>query len=384
MSSYNTGKKYNISAIDGGLTYNYQGALLIIKITENIRLDDSEIRKTFAKINITETLSLKEAFQRFGNVQIADNFRFQETEKITGIVETIDEILMRDDVIELINLIKFSDSLNLVDREPRKAVTDFVIGKIDGLDNRYIGISPFDMYYIERESDIPVMPTTESTYIDIPNVDGSIVQNTIYTNRFMSLVLASVQGLQPDELEIIKQKITKILDSTKDEHKLLTDSRNDTTFEVKYSGSAIVQQGASWIKATIPFEAKPYGRRTFPYEFSGNGIILNNGDNNVGAIITIDSGCINPNFKIGDVEFLWSGTVPQNKKLVIDNENLTCYLVSKLNSDLTENAMTNLTKGSEFIKVKKGKSLTLTCLNNSTLSKIETMYNPLILWYGKD
>lgn len=439
MGKYNSGKVYNASSFEDGLTYNYLASTIIIvvndgfRITENFKfllaklflkeqiqakysvnvsteithtdylsikdtkpIEVEVLIKALEKLDITETFLnavalitifdnqniISESVMAFSERLISDNINFDDRASFDiDVMINIAEKYQLNDVAKIFSDIKLKERLKIADKDPQKAVTDFLIGKIEGLDERFTGISPFDMYFIKNESSIPVMPTTESTYIDLPNTDGSIIQETVYKNRFFDLVVVSMQGLQPTEMEKLKQKITKILDSTKDNSKKLTFQDSDTTFNVKYSGTADIRSGASWVKANLPFEAQPYAQKTFATEIDGNGLIVNDGDTNLGVVCKIRGECTRPNFMIDETEFLWNDTVPKNKTLVIDNENMTCYLEDS--SGNKTNAMTKLIKGNNFYIVPKGSNADITCLTEETRISITTSYSPLILWYGR-
>lgn len=223
------------------------------------------------------------------------------------------------------------------------------------------------------------MPPTESTNIDIPSVDGSIVQETVYKNRFFNLVGYTLGELSPTQRDELKVKITDLLHETKKESKSLTFEKNDMTFDVKYSGEGdIVTETNGYLRFELPFDVSPFGRKQYAEEIFGDGVIMNDGKTDLGVEVKIKGGCINPNFVIDDTTFLWEGTVPENKTLIINNANKTCYL---FNEDGThEQAMKQLVQGNRFKIVENGDSAIVRCLNDSTLSNLSIVYSSLHLW----
>ncbi len=267
--------------------------------------------------------------------------------------------------------------------EPKTATSDYYIGTDDTMDGRFnTWLSPFDMLVDPRQSSLGIMPPVEHTQIDLPYTDGSIFQDAKYTNRIFNLVTYSMQGLSAMQKETLKAQIVELLANTKTEPKRLTFSSNSLTFDVRYSGEVGFEEAPSWIKAEIPFEAQPYGYKQFAEEVNGDGIIVNDGHADLGVKVEIRDGCVIPNFTIGGTEFTWDGTVPSGNKLVIDNEDKTCYLVDALGNKTQ--ALQKLTDGSSFRTIPKGTQAVVQCLNDSTRSHLHIEYQPKYLWKGAD
>lgn len=427
--NYNSGYKYNFRINEGGLGYNSIKFRIIINVYDTIKMSDSiskiaalisvfEQPKFFDFISVTALYSTNEKFviqsdlKTFGLFIVFENLKL--TDKISKIlvalyladkVSILDEIKQLNTIISkeeyfsiddissletLINIAekyKLNDAKNifafiqknetgiLMDREPRKAISDFVIGKIDEFDNAFDWIVPFDMMVDWKNSTIQVMPQTESNYVEMPGVDGSIPEYTVYKNRIMNIVAYTKDGLTTLEKEQIKKDIVRILDSTKHETKKMTFTAADTAFDVKYSGAADINEGPSFVKATIPLEAGPYAYPLFEQEVLGSGLLVNNGAIDVGPVNYISSGATNPSFQLGDIVYTWKGTVPANNTLVIDHEAYMCYLEDKFGN--RTNALVNLT--GDFQRIPKESSVSITALGN-TENYLYTTIKERILW----
>lgn len=428
--NFNRGFKYNFSATDGGAIYNSSTVKVLVNLFETINMIDSYAelivkRLLSDNIPISEFMYMYVLHTKSDSFEIGEQnfqyyafFDFLETQKISDIFsdlvisiyltdgrKIIDEISELNALVEenenfdfssLPNvkaLIPITDKYNLeelekifayisqfdnlrgTDKEPRTAVTDFLIGTSDDKDSAYDWIMPFDLKIDWKSSSIQVMPQTESSYIDMPGVDGSIVEDTIYKNRVFSIVAFSDLGLSISEKEQLKREITQILDATKNETKKLTFMHSDTSFDVKYSGSADIVSGPSYIKATIPFESGPYGYHLFDQEVYGTGLIVNDGDQDVGCVHKISSGAVNPSFQLGTITYSWAGIVPDHTTLYIDHNNYTCYLESV--EGTRENALDKLS--GEFQVIPKGTSMAITAFGN-TGDYLVTTLKEKILW----
>lgn len=282
-----------------------------------------------------------------------------------------------DEARNVIAFLQKHDSFGATDRSPRTALSDFVVGHVDNHDTAYDWIIPFEMKVDWKGSTIQVMPQTESDYIDLPNVDGSMIANTIYKNRIFNIVAFSELGLTKTQKEELKTKIVQVLDSTKNTTKKLTFHPSDVSFDVKYSGAANIVEGPSYVKATIPLESSPYGHKLFETVVDGSGLIVNDGDEKTGCLHEISSGCVNPGFLLGEVSYSWNGTVPYGFTLIIDHNDYSCYLRDNLGN--RTNAIDKLS--GEFQSIPKHSSIAITA-NDNTRSYIKTYIKEKILWIG--
>lgn len=428
---YNNNFVYNNSISLGGATYNSAYIEVLVSLFETIKFLEPDIKIVALKL-VTENVSLQDFMNWFVLQGQNDQFHLEDANKhfalfdlidnqyaedvLSGIIVSmfimdnqtaIDEIKKVEAIVsaqdkfdyfdeyKIEALVNISDQYGLeeakkifayisqfeptrvTDKEPKKAVSDFIIGNIDGYDGAYDWIIPFDMKVNWQESSIQIMPQTESSYIQQPGMDGEIVEDTVYKNRLFSIVAFSELGLSVYEKEQLKRDITRVLDATKQDAKRLTFLSSDTSFDVKYSGSADIREGPSFVKATIPFESSPYGYPLFEREVYGTGLLVNDGDADVGCVHKISSGAVNPSFQLGSITYSWEGTVPDNTTLVIDHNNYTCYLETV--EGTRTNAIMNLT--GEFQVIPKSTSVAITAFGN-TGNYITTTLQEKILWMG--
>lgn len=305
-----------------------------------------------------------------------ENTNFSEIDKIEAIIDEAENQGITEAKELFSNMLLF-DLVGMTDREPRSAVSDFLIGKIDDKDTAYDWLSPFDMKVDWRSSSIQVMPQSESDYIEMPGVDGSTPSETTYKNRAFNLVAFSELGLTIEEKEQLKSDIARILDSTKNQSKKLVFQNSSTAFDVKYSGAADIAEGPSYVKATIPFEASPYGYPLFDQEVFGSGLLINDGIADSGCVHKITGPISNPSFKLGNISYSFNGSVPDHTTLVIDHTNYTCYFETV--SGTRTNQLSNLT--GEFQSIPKESSVAIVC-NENTESHIMTTLKERILWKG--
>ena len=382
----------NIYILEKGRIQEIFSLYVLSKINQGIKF--SEENKHFAIISISDQTSAKDLIDDlFVLAKISENYKLEEEINNVSVIasfleefkssdqiniDVLIDILQRFDLTELYKLAvetKLFESAYMVDFSPRSAISDFLIGKVDELDQAYDWIIPFEMKVDWRNTTLQVMPQTESEYIDIPGVDGSLIENTTYKNRIFNIVAYSQEGLTITEKEDLKSEIARILDSTKNKSKKFTIQNADISFDVKYSGSAEIAEGPSFVKATIPFETSPYAYPLFDTEIYGSGLMVNNGDSNSGFVNIISSGCVNPSFRIGTIDYSWEGTVPEGYKLYIDHNNYTCYLENNLGDRI--NAISKLT--GEFQVVPANSSVAITASENTT-EYLYTVLKEKLLW----
>lgn len=428
--NYNSSFTYNYASTEGGAIYNSSTIQVVLRLFETLKFFEKDISYTaksilsdrftvsdFMKFNVlqnkTEYIGFSETIRQFALFDILDSLNVKDifSDFVVSLflmdkTDLLDEIKQFAEILEsesfeskdqmsLETLSKIADDFSFIDlkeifaliskyeraemsdRDPRKALSDFVIGNADGLDNAYDWVIPFDMIIDWRSSNIQVMPQTESSYIETPYTDGSIVENTVYKNRLFNIVAYSQQGLSVYEKEQLKRDITQILDSTKNNPKKLTFQRSDTSFDVQYSGSADISEGPSFVKATIPLEASPYGYPLFEKEVLGSGLLYNEGDADSGCVHRISSGAVNPSFQMGTITYKWSGTVPNNTTLYIDHNNMTCYLETVAGN--RTNVIDKLT--GDFQVIPKNSSVVITA-TPETEDYLYTVLKEKILWMG--
>lgn len=426
---YNKSLKYNFSIPDGGATYNSAGIEVLVNLFETLKFLDShgkvivqrlitekiflsDFMEWFVFQNESEYFHLDETINNFALFDLIDNqgvsdvfsnllislflldkqqtvdeirelnaiiekeevFDFTDTPIIEALVKIADEYGL-EEAEKILAYISQFDTVRATDKEPRKAISDFLIGQVEDYDRAFDWIIPFDMKVNWRDSSIQVMPQTESSYIDMPEKDGSIIENTVYKNRLFSIVAYSELGLSISEKEQLKREIAQILDATKNNPKKLTFMASNMSFDVQYSGSAEITEGPSFVKATIPFESAPYGYPLFDQEVYGTGLLVNDGDEDSGCVHKISSGAVNPSWQLGTITYTWSGTVPEDTTLFVDHNNYTCYL------ETVEGTRTNVIDKltGEFQTIPKASSVAITALRNTGDYLITTLKEK-ILW----
>lgn len=429
MAKYNEGHVYNASTDENGFFYNGLTYAKILQLRENVNLADS-LPRTTAKLLIVEYQKIKDALLFNALFKFNDEFEFSDKSTVDvlfdiieplNIDETFSQLLalaflndkfnIFDQVKQLALFIKneelsiedipnlstffslldeqklddLSHSLNIslaiheilgaTDKEPKKAISDFLVGAIENLDQAYDWLVPLYLKIDWASTEIQVMPETETTTIEMPGTDGSIVEDTTYKNRMFQLVGFSEQGLTKQQKEDLKADITEVLNATKNQTKKLTIQSRGTSFDVKYDGQANITEGPSYVKATIPFRASPYGYETFEHELEGRGLIDNYGVADMGTVHKIKGPIQNPTFVLGDKTFTWNGAVPEDKTLVINNGMLTCYLVDALGNKT--NARADLE--GDFYKIPAGQSVVLNADDN-TAENMVTTWAIRLLW----
>lgn len=429
MPNYNSGYKYNVDNTENGLFYNTDYRIFV-SLKEVIAISDdvSKLLATFALkdkpfktydaiassalYGVQDTLPFSESASSVSLFEVTDMFGI--TDEVSELLvlatlydrqDIIDEARQLNEIIEneqlivgddtsLATLIETLDSFGLKELEefveilftlyeqqgitdgiPRSAISDFVIGEGDGLDTAYDWFIPFNMKVDWNSTNIQVMPEASNTVIEMPGIDGSIIEDTVYKDRLFSIVAFSEDGLTKAEKEELKAKITEILDSTKHNTRMLTVQAHDTSFDVKYDGQAVIAEGPSYVKATIPFKTSPYGHKTFDGELYGNGLVYNDGDAPVGAKHKITGPISNPSFTLGEVEYSWAGEVPDKMVLVIDHQMMTCYLQDEFGKKA--NAMNKLSGA--FQKIPAHSSVALTA-KKYVSDVIHTTWRDMVLW----
>lgn len=430
MSNYNSEYLYNASGDYGGAFYNMETFIILINLKELINVSeslpkviatyilrdravkayDTIIQTALYNINdrtmlidsarysalysitdtagITDELSellvlaslydateIVDEVNQLNEIILSDDFKATDEMSVETFLSLIDSFGLKDLYASLVILLGLTDRIGMTDSEPKSAVSDFIIGVRDNLDNAYDWLIPFNMKVDWNTTDIKVMPPSESTTIEMPGIDGSIIEDTVYKDRLFQIVAFSEDGLTTSEKEELKSKITEILDSTKRQSKKLTVQASGNSFDVKYDGQASITEGPSYVKATIPFRTSPYGYKTFEGELFGSGLVSNDGDAPVGAKHTISGPVTNPSFILGDITYKWSGNVPAGYKLVIDHQMMTCYLQDGFG--VKANAMTGLVGTFQKIPARTGVALTATGVPEN---QITTNWRDRVLW----
>lgn len=344
-------------------------------------LDSFGIQDDFINLVVHQYLQDKTALiedvKQFVELVANDTIHVDDDVDIEAFLTELDNFNMKDLKSAVEVLIAAHDQFGLTDRAPKKAISDFVIGVASGLDTAYDWLIPFDMKLDWGNTDIQVMPEAELTAIEMPGIDGSIVEDTVYKDRLFTLVTYSEQGMTEIEKETLKSKITSILATTKSQTKKLVVQDRGIAFDVRYEGQANITEGPSYVKAEIPFRTGPYGYDFFEAELEGTGLIENRGDVPIGVKTTIYGPISNPSFTMGAITYRYNGYVSAGSSLVLDHGMLTCYLVS--NSGKKTNVLANLSPSNSFQKIPAKSSVVLNA-NYDVAGRMITTWKNKILW----
>lgn len=347
--------------------------LTVFKIAEQIGMKD-EITDLIVLSFLHDDMRFIEELKILGTLlQTDDTINIKDITTVQSYISLLDKYGLKDNIDFVQFILSMRDSFGMTDGlpNPKLSVSDFIIGVTGRYDNAYDWLLPFDLKIDWNTSSLQIMPEAENTTLEMAGVDGSIWEDCVYKDRLFSIVGYSEQGLTVQEKEQLKTRITEILDYTKHESKKLTVQDRGVSFDVKYTGLADIQEGSSWIKATIPFMAQPYGYRSFEDEYKGSALIDNSqGDAPLGPVFEISGPVSNPSFEFYDQQYSYSGTIPRMCKLVIDFNMLSCYIIGA-NSQKT-NAMAGF--NGTFKKIEKGRTAILkvpTSLRNNFITRCQ-------------
>jgi hypothetical protein len=357
----------------GGANYDSSTTAVIVYASENININDP-LPSTIAIMVSTETVNTSDTQKVFAYLTSADSFSVSDIEKLFALIDKNEKLSLEELQSTDATIYQF-ESPYAMDRTPRTAYSDFVIGTQDPYDKAFDWLLPFNMMVDYSQSSIPYMPQVEHDQTEMYGVDGSTLINAEYKNRIFKIVSYSLLGLTKQEKEELKFKICEVLDEIKNASKRITFKNSDTAFDVVYSGASTISEGGSFVKSEIQFESQPYGHPLFDQEVYGSGKLTNNGDTDIGFVNTILSDAVNPEFVIGDITYRWNGTVPKNSKLIIDHTDRSCYIESFDGEKI--NAIDKL--DGKFQLIPQGKSVEITALGN-TESFLTTTLRENVLW----
>ena len=436
MANYNSGKIYNKMANAGGALYNSATYIVTFRLNDFFSAGDavtqllaisivyespsiadavrmsslymlnqelrfsSEQAKGYALFRIADSLGITDAISALvASLLITDRFKaldsisrlatlLQATESVTlneitsirALIRKTESFGLSDLADLLAAVIAIRDTAYATDSDPKTAIADFIIGDPTqvgegDLDAAFDWIMPFGLMMDWSQSVIPRAPEAESDEIQIAGVDGETLEHTRYRNRQFKVVAWSEDDLSQSEKDALVRQITEILDATKNETKTLTFARTGVSFDVKYDGELGVEEGPSFLRAIIPLTASAYGYNRFEKQLDGSGLIQNSGIARVGVINRIAGECENPSFSMGDVDLLWTGTVPANSYLYIDHGKEVCYLEDSFGNKT--NARQYLS--GEFVKIPGGGTIIITA-NDCTEEHLVTTWFDRFLW----
>lgn len=443
MSDWNSGKMWNKSVPEDGFYYNGDDNVYYINIQDDVRISDSVNQKSVVSLldrysmidsisasvifNFIDSFGMEEKSTYFSFIELLDKFYISDefeklfvncylsddmkvvdelssfisiiTEEnidlsdvisIETLFDLMDSYGMEELISDLKQLFFISDSFNVTDRIPKTAISDFYIGAVGRYDAAYDWLIPFGMKVDYGNTNLQAAPEAEITSIEMPGIDGSIAEDTVYKDRIFQITAFSEMGMTREQKEQLKYKIASILDSTKKKSKKLTIGSADVTFDVKYDGQANISEGQSYVKVSIPFRAKPYGESMIENEIIGSGTITNDGDAPVGPIITIMAtrkSIESPTFMLGEYYYMYYGTIDRGCSLIFDNEKMTCYYtdengkkINALPKMMCGKDKTYLTKSCNFQKVDSNSTMILTDIPDDISDMYFTTWKDKILW----
>lgn len=347
---------------------------LLFDLAENLHIKD-DITDLAVLAFLHEKYGLVEDLKTFANILVADDVKMEDIPTVEAFLELMSRFGMDDLRTSIEALISTHDMFGITDHEPRQAVSDFMIGAIDNDDRAYDWLIPFGLRVDWATTKIQIMPEAELTTIEMPGIDGSIVEDSVYKDRLFEIVAYSQDGLTISEKETLKSRLTQVLDATKHQTKKLTVQARGTSFDVRYQGQAEILEGPSFIKLVAPLHTPPYGKPLFSSSLNGSGLINNQGDAPMGPTHIITGPITNPSFRLGAFDYVWNGSIPSDYTLHINHEQYTCFLQD--NFGKKTNALANLT--GEFQWIEAGKSMVLVASPN-TESHIQTEWEDHVLW----
>lgn len=347
----------------------------IIEIAESLGVKD-EIIDLIVQAFVTEKTLILEEIKTLASIVGNENLSLRDIPNLQALFELMDEAGLQDLKGALQAIIAYYDIAGITDREPRTAVSDFLIGVIDEYDQAYDWLIPFDLKIDWDNTKIQVMPEAELTKIQMPGVDGSIVEDSVYKDRLFEIVAFSEIGLTVNQKEELKTKIAQVLDATKHEDLKLTVQASGGAFDVRYEGKAEITDMPSYVKVKIPLRTPPYGYDTFENELEGAGLVSNlDGDAPLRVVHTISGEITNPTFVLNNIAYTWNDTIPEKQSLVINHELMTCYLVDE--NGVKRNALSKLT--GEFQAIPVGKAVVLEADEENAIHLL-TKWRTKILW----
>lgn len=349
------------------------------KLKSEYNLDDdfgflSESIKFLVYFLINDKITISEKLKLISEVFSTDNISIIEKNDLNVFLQSSDKYKTIDLSPELNAAFRQFDIMNVTDKEPKYAISDFYVTRSE--DGLYDVILPFDLIVDYSMTHIGFMPECQDSTIEMEGVDGEIVQNSTYKSRLFDIFAVTVDGLNRLQKAQIKKDIAQILNSVKTQTKKITFADNETSFDVKYSGLAdVTTEAPSWLRFEIPLKSSSsYGYKEFIKDLYGSGLITNDGDKSIGAVHKITGQCVNPTFYVNNTLMTWKGTVKSGETLYIDTDNYTCYIVDSNGKRI--NAMKNY--NGNFPRIPIG-SVVLSA-NPSTEDHIYTQWRELVLY----
>lgn len=343
---------------------------LLVQLAEEAGVKD-EFTYYLVQLALNEEWRTLDSIKIIASLLTDDAFHLDEKTKLDALYYLADRYGLDDSDIHYYTELFLSDRFALSDHDLRQAISQLLIGSVGSADKGYDYFEPMfvkqdgqehGMRIDWRNTEIVPMPEAQHTEISIPGVDGTLRQNTVYRDRLFHIVAFSEDGLTIQQREDLKRRITEVLDSTKKESKSLTVQARSIMFDARYDSSTITD-GPSYVKLEADFTVGPYGRDLFENSLTTSGLISNlDGAAPLYPKFTITGSVSNPYFQLGGNLYRYNGTVPANKRLIVDFEKYSVYIED--NFGVKTNALKDFT--GDFKPIPAGDSEALVISSNLT------------------
>lgn len=363
---------------------------LLFALAEELGVKD-ELSDLIISLFLDEKWSALEDIKLLANLLIDDDASAIDETYVRAFQSLRDAVRLEDLKAQALVELFLHDRFGVSDHDKiRTAVSDLLIGSVGEHDKAFDYLEPMFESFFDYSSgtsrdvgmridwantEIVPMPEASHTEIDIPGVDGSIIQNTVYRDRLFKITAFSEDSLSIVQKEDLKRRITEVLDSTKKKSKKLTVQARGIMFDAKYDSSTI-SDGPSYVKMEADFTVGPYGFDIFPNVLNGSGLVSNiEGAAPLRVVHKITGPVTNPSFQLGTITYTYRGIVPSQKTLVIDHDKFSCYIIDNFGNK--QNVLNNLT--GDFQQIEPRESAVLVASSN-TESRIETSWFTPLLW----
>lgn len=200
------------------------------------------------------------------------------------------------------------------------------------LDERnYINIPNSNIKYLVsvRESDIPNMPDAEETAVEIKGRDGDLVLSTKYKPMNFVIVAYTEDNLSPKEKIAEINKMTRFMNSVKNNTKKMAFIAKEKMYPVKYNGKLVTEEYPKHVRFEIPLKSsKSYATDLTRKMIVGPGIKESNTIEDTGCIITIHGPAQTPVIALNDYQMKYDNVILEGNKLVINTLNSTAIMIS--------------------------------------------------------
>jgi len=181
-------------------------------------------------------------------------------------------------------------------------------------------IEPFGIKIL-RESRLQLTAPTRDITESSDEFDGEVDFGTELKSGHWMLVGITDEGLDATGKMQARRNIAKQLDDLRQsgDH-LKYESDPDKKIFVTLNGRAEVEEYPTWLKVHIPLKVNPYWESVTEKQFTGSGIITNEGTLDVPLIIDIKGLVTDPEVVVNGQILKYNGTLTAMDTLTIDAE----------------------------------------------------------------